>query len=345
MYEKHIIEDRVTVLEALGRLNDLSGGTLVLFVVNDDGRMVGTLTDGDIRRYLLGGGRLDDNVRLAMKRDYIFVRGSISLEQVRSCRKERINLVPCLDDEGRICSVYDFNTHKSFLPLDAVLMAGGKGERMRPLTLETPKPLLPVGGKAIIDYNVERLIANGVEDIYVTVNYLHEQIETHFSQPVQNVTVHCVQEPEFLGTIGSIKYIPEFRNDTVLLMNSDLFTNIDFEDFYSHFVQYDADMSVATFPFAVNIPYGIFELEGREIRGIKEKPLYNYHANAGIYLLRKEVLDMIPSGVPYHATDLIEALVAAGKRVIRFPITGYWIDIGKPEDYRKAEELVKHLKF
>lgn len=345
MYEKHIIGDQLTVLEALSRLNDLSGGTLVLFVVNGDGRMTGTLTDGDIRRYLVGGGNLGDNVRQAMKKDYVFVSGDITVDQVRRCRNERINLVPCLDEAGRIRSVYDFSTHKSFLPLDAVLMAGGKGERLRPLTLDTPKPLLPVGGKAIIDYNVERLVANGVENIFVTVNYLHEQIEKHFEQPVRDVQVRCLREPEFLGTIGSVKFISEFRNDTVLLMNSDLFTNIDIEDFYTHFIQYDADMSVATIPYSVNIPYGIFELEGREIKGIKEKPLYNYHANAGIYLLRREVLDRIPEGVPYDATDLITDLVSAGKRVIRFPITGYWIDIGKPEDYRKAEELVKHLRF
>ena len=127
-------------------------------------------------------------------------------------------------------------------------------------------------------------------------------------------------------------------------MNSDLFTNVNYEDFYMHFVTHEADMSVATIPYSVNVPYGIFELEGRNITGIKEKPSYNYYANAGIYLLKKEVLDYIPDGVFFNATDLIERLISIGRNVIRFPLTGFWIDIGKPEDYKKAQDFVKHLQ-
>ena len=151
-------------------------------------------------------------------------------------------------------------------------MAGGKGERLRPLTEKTPKPLLPVGDKSIIDHNVDRLISYGVKHISVTVNYLKEQIEEHYAMPRNGVKVDTCREPQFLGTIGSIKFVESFYNDSVLVMNSDLFTNIDYEDFYLHFKQHDAEMSVAAVPYDVSIPYGILDLDGRDIKGLLEKP-------------------------------------------------------------------------
>ena len=232
---------------------------------------------------------------------------------------------------------------KSYLPIDAVLMAGGKGERLRPLTEKTPKPLIKVGDKAIIDYNIDRLISYGLKHINVTINYLGDQIEEHFAIPKNGIKVETVREPKFLGTIGSIQFVKEFQNDTILVMNSDLFTNIDYEDFYLHFKEHDADMSVAAVPYNVSIPFGIFDLNGREIKGIKEKPTYHHYANAGIYLIKKEVLKYIPDNEFFNATDLIEELVKQRMKVIRFPITGYWIDIGQHSELEKAKELVKHL--
>jgi NDP-sugar pyrophosphorylase family protein len=126
-------------------------------------------------------------------------------------------------------------------------------------------------------------------------------------------------------------------------MNSDLFTNINYEDFFLHFEENEADMSVAAVPYSVSVPYGIFNLNGRDILGIKEKPSYNYYANAGIYLIKRELLDLIPDNKFFNATDFMELLIARNHKVIRFPLTGYWIDIGKHEDYKKAQELVKHL--
>ena len=140
-----------------------------------------------------------------------------------------------------------------------------------------------------------------------------------------------------------MKFVDTFCKDTVLVMNSDLFTNIDYEDFYLHFKENDADMSIAAVPYSISVPYGIFELEGRNIHGVKEKPTYNYYANAGIYLIKRELLDLIPEDTFYNATDFMERLIREKKKVIRFPITGYWIDIGKPEDYKRTQELVKHL--
>lgn len=344
---KYIISQEKSLLEALGQLNDIGKGPLCLFVVDQNGKMVGTLTDGDSRRALIKGSSVNDSVSSAMNRNFNCLHEGVDDDVIhlRQQRDMKMKLVPVLDGNDHIVEIIDLERCITKLPIDAVMMAGGKGERLRPLTLTTPKPLLPVGGKAIIDYNVERLASYGVTDIAVTVNYLHEQIEEHFSKEIKGIKVKCVREPQFLGTIGSLKFVEKFHHDIILLMNSDLFTNLNYEDFYLHFTRHDADMSVATIPYSVNIPYGIFDLDGRDIRGIKEKPSYNYYANAGIYLLKKELVDYIPDGTFFNTTDLIERMISMGKRVIRFPITGYWIDIGRAEDYKKAQELINHLQF
>ena len=344
--QKYIINQDKSLLDALIQINDIGTGPLCLFVVNNSGRMVGTLTDGDSRRALIKGATVTDRVSSVMNRDFNCLHLGVDddVAHLHQQRDMKMKLVPVLDKNDYIIDIIDLERCITKLPIDAVLMAGGKGERLRPLTLTTPKPLLPIGNKAIIDYNVERLISYGVEDINVTVNYLREQIEEHFSKETNGIKVNCVREPQFLGTIGSIKFIKEFHHDTILLMNSDLFTNVNYEDFYMHFVKHNAEMSVATIPYSVNVPYGIFELDGRNIKGIKEKPSYNYYANAGIYLLKKEVLDFIPDDTFFNATDLIEKLISIKKKVIRFPLTGYWIDIGKPEEYKKAQDLVNHLQ-
>ena len=255
-----------------------------------------------------------------------------------------MSLIPSLTSEGKIDKIYNIGELNSILPIDAVLMAGGKGERLRPLTEKTPKPLLPVGEKAIIDHNIDRLISYGVQHISVTVNYLKEQIEEHFLEPRNGVKVQTIREPKFLGTIGSIRFVPTFVNDTVLVMNSDLFTNIDYEDFYLHFMNHNAEMSVAAIPYNVSIPYGILDLEGRNIHGLLEKPKYTYYANAGIYLIKRRALDEIPDDTFFNATDLVEKLIVEGKKVIRYPLNGTWIDIGNPQEYQKAQDLVKHIK-
>ncbi len=344
--KKYIISQKMSLLDALRQINNIGSGPLCLFVEDETGKMVGTLTDGDVRRALIKGASLTDEVSIVMNREFNCLHRGIDddVYHLHKQRELKMKLVPVLDNEDHIIEIINLEQCITKLPIDAVLMAGGKGERLRPLTLTTPKPLLPVGEKAIIDYNVERLVSYGVKNLNVTVNYLHEQIEEHFSHEIKGVKVRCVREPKFLGTIGSIKFVEAFQHDTILLMNSDLFTNVNYEDFYLHFVNHNADMSVATIPYSVNVPYGIFELDGRYIKGIKEKPSYNYYANAGIYLLKKEVLDYIPEDTFFNATDLIEKLISMGKNVIRFPLTGFWIDIGNPEDYKKAQEIVNHLQ-
>lgn len=342
--EKYIIREDKAILEALKALNCLHSEAMTLFVTNADNEMAGTITDGDIRRALTSGLSLESPISLAMHRQYSFVSSRSEVGKLKELREKNIILIPLLDAKKRILDIIDLSKQTSHLPIDAVLMAGGKGERLRPLTLTTPKPLLKMGSKAIIDTNIESLISYGVNHISVTVNYLKEQLIEHYSKPVAHaVKVRCVEEEEFFGTIGALKLVKEFHNDTILVMNSDLLTNIDYEDFYLHFQEHDAMMSAAAVPYTVSIPYGIFDLDGRNIKGVSEKPVYNLYANAGIYLLKKEALDYIPDNKVFNATDLIDTLAAAGQTVIRYPLSGLWIDIGTPEEYRKAQELIRHL--
>ena len=343
---KYTIHKNATIKEALVALDGNTHDWQTLFVVDDAEKMVGTLTDGDIRRALIAGVELKDAVEKAMHTNFKFVReGQNDAKVLKEFREKHIFFVPVLDSEGHIVKVCNLIKYRNFLPVDAVLMAGGKGERLRPLTEKTPKPLLTVGDKAIIDHNVDRLISFGIKHVSVTVNYLGEQLENHFREPRNEVRVNCVREPKFLGTIGSIRFVPEFYNDTVLVMNSDLFTNINYEDFYLHFKEHNADMSVAAVPYDVDIPFGILNLEGRNITGLSEKPHYGYYANAGIYLIRCSALELIPEDKMFHSTDLIEALIAAGRKVIRFPIGGTWIDIGTPQEFRRANDMVKYIQF
>lgn len=341
----HIIKQDLTLIEALSKINGLAPDPLVLFVVDEQDKMVGTLTDGDSRRALIAGASVDDTVSKVMHRNFNYMKAG-DLDNVKELKRQRelmMRLVPILDKENHIIDIVNLEKYRTRLPIDVVLMAGGKGERLRPLTEITPKPLLKVGDKAIIDHNIDRLISYGVKYITVTVNYLGDQLVEHYLAPRNGIQIQTVKEPKYLGTIGSVLFVKEFHNDTILVMNSDLFTNIDYEDFFLHFIEHDAVMSVAAVPYTISVPYGIFDLDGRDIRGLIEKPTYNYYANAGIYLIKRSALSEIPKNCLFNATDLIQKLIAENKKVIRFPLNGTWIDIGNPQEFKKANELVKHL--
>lgn len=344
---KFTIKSNATLLDVLKKVDELSvNNTKLVFVEDDDGKILGSVSDGDCRRALINGKNLNSSVIDIMNKQFTYLRkGEYDISIIQRIRQQGFKYVPELNNDGSLNAVRDFTNGKSYIPVDAVLMAGGKGERLRPLTLETPKPLLKVADKPIIDYNIENLMHYGVENINVTVNYLGEQIEKHFAEPYDGQKIKCVREGKFLGTIGSLDIIDEWHNDTILLMNSDLFTNIDFEAFYIHYKKHNADMSVAAVPYNVSIPYGIFDIANtREIKGVKEKPSYYYYANAGIYLIKRELLSLIPKDTFYNATDFMDKLIELGKKVIRFPIAGYWIDIGKPEDFKNVQEFARNIR-
>ena len=339
---RHIIDGNATVRETLTALNELSGDSMTLFAVDDEGKLIGSVTDGDIRRALIAGRTTEDKVHDIAFRKYTYLTSDASPDEryriVAYAREKRINLLPVTTD-GRLTDIVDLRKLKSAIPADAVLMAGGRGERLRPLTLDTPKPLLQVGGKPIIDYNVESLQRYGVKDIYVTVNYLKEQLVDHFADSKWRRSVHCIEEPCRLGTMGSVALIDTLSQDYVIVMNSDLLTDIDFEKLWRHHVDTGAVLTMATVPYTVSVPFAILRTDGDRVTGLEEKPTFNHFANAGVYIIDRKVLSDIRRGEYLDAPDFVESLIEKGLKVSHFAIEGTWIDIGSPDDFRYANEV------
>lgn len=341
--KSNIINSNATLLDALRAINDLSGQLMTLIVTDADSRMVGTLTDGDIRRALLSGIGLDAPVASAMRRDFHSLDAdNIDVAALASYRRKGIRMIPVLDADGRVARVLDTSRQSTLLPVRAIVMAGGRGERLRPMTLTTPKPLLKVGDKAIIDYNIAMLAAAGITDITVTTHYLAEQIEEHFAGEVCGVKVRCVREVSPLGTIGAVSLadIPEIG--TTLVMNSDLLTSLSLEEMWLHHRATGAMLTVAAIPYTISVPYAILDTDGCMVKSFVEKPSYTHHANAGIYMIDNALLRQVRSDVRTDATDLIDSALAQGMPVSFFPINGTWIDIGAPNDYARAQELMRY---
>jgi NDP-sugar pyrophosphorylase family protein len=225
-------------------------------------------------------------------------------------------------------------------------MAGGEGKRLRPHTENVPKPLLKIGAKPIIEHNVDRLIKFGVDDFWICVRYLGKQIEDYFGDgSSKNISIDYVWEDEPLGTIGAVSKIDSFKHEHILVTNSDLLTDLDYEDFYFDFIKNDADLSIVTIPYRVGVPYAVLEMTEGRVVALNEKPTYTYYSNGGIYLMKKKVLEVIPGNSLYNATDLVEELLRRGKKVNSYPLTSYWLDIGQLGDFEKAKIDIQHLKF
>ncbi|WP_400080444.1 sugar phosphate nucleotidyltransferase [Winogradskyella sp. R77965] len=230
--------------------------------------------------------------------------------------------------------------------IDVVIMAGGKGERLMPLTERTPKPLLKIGKKPIIEYNTDLLASYGIKHIHITVNYLGDQIISYFKDNNgHQIEFNFIKEDKALGTIGALKLKENFKKDYILVMNADLLTNVNFNTVFNDFLSKEGDALIATIPYKVNIPHGVIETKAGYVTDLKEKPSYTYYSNAGIYIFKKEFLDLIPENTFFNATDLIEILLAEGKKIINYPILNYWLDIGKHEDFEKAQKDIEHIKF
>lgn len=341
----HSIHIGSSIHAAMQQLEVLSP-VLILFAVDDDNRLKGVLTDGDIRRFLTKGGTMQDDISTAVNRHFLaLTEDHYTIQDILSIKEKQIDFVPVINADHQLVDILNLKTHKSRLPLQAVIMAGGKGERLLPLTENTPKPLLNVGNKAIIQYNVDLLNAYGIKKIVITINYLGEKIRQYFQKTEHTDQIFLVEEPQALGTIGSLSLAKKYLNKDVLLMNSDLLTNIDLESFYLFFIEQHADIAVACIPYNVEIPYGVMETENERVKAVKEKPTYTYYSNAGIYLIRKELLDTIRENEKLDATTFIENKIAEGKKVVSYPLLSYWLDIGKHEDFQKAQNDVIQLLY
>jgi dTDP-glucose pyrophosphorylase len=345
-YKEHLILSGSSVKQALCVLNELSQDA-ILFVVDENNKLIGSLTDGDVRRGLLNDFKLESKIDEIIQSNPRFIRkGNYDIQKIIEYREEDYRVIPVLDEHNIVINVINFRFLKSYLPIDAVIMAGGRGQRLQPLTDVTPKPLLKVGDKPIMEHNLNRLAMFGIDDFWVSLKYLGEQIEAYFGSGMQkNINIKYVWENEPLGTIGAVAQISNFQHDYVLVTNSDLLTNIDYEQFFLEFIMQDADLAVLTIPYQVAIPYAVLETEKGEVKSFKEKPTYTYYSNGGIYLMKKEMTHLIPPNKFYNATDLMEDLIKRNKKIISFPFSGYWLDVGKHEDFEKAQTDINNIKF
>ncbi|APQ17355.1 nucleotidyltransferase family protein [Maribacter hydrothermalis] len=345
-FREHLLPTQSTIREALIKLQDLAKDA-ILFVVDKDDKLLGSLTDGDIRRGLINGVEVSCIVNKIIQPNPKFIRkGEKNLEKIIEYREGNYRILPVLDNDNTVVNVINFRLIRSYLPVDAVIMAGGKGTRLRPLTENTPKPLLKVGDKPIMEHNLDRLALYGIDDFWISVKYLGEQIEDYFGDGNnKSINLRYVWEDKPLGTIGAVSTINNFTHDYVLLTNSDLLTNLDYEHFFLDFKKTDADLAVVTIPYQVNIPYAVLETSNGHVVNFKEKPTYTYYSNGGIYLIKKSALDYLPKDDFFNATDLMEKLIEEGKKVVSYPLSGYWLDIGKHEDFEKAQRDLQQIKF
>jgi dTDP-glucose pyrophosphorylase len=342
----HVINSGSTIREALIQLNEL-GVDSTVFVVNNEMNLMGSLTDGDIRRGLIKGIKTDSDVDSVMNTEPKFISiTETDFDKILKFREDQIKIIPVINSDNKVIRVINLRELKSYLPLDVVIMAGGRGQRLRPLTDTTPKPLLQIDGIPIIERNLNRLTSFGISNFWITLNYRGDQIQ-HYLTGVfdRKINIDFVWEDEPLGTIGAVSKISNFKKEYILIMNSDLLTNLDYEHFYIDFIRSGADMSVVTIPYQVKIPYGVLETENGLVTQLKEKPTYIYHSNGGIYIVKRAILDTIPRDTHFDATDLMEQLIQNGGKVTAYSITGYWLDIGNHDDYIQANKDVHTVNF
>lgn len=349
MVNKHIININESARDALRKLSSMpDNSSLTLFVVDQDEFLKGTVTDGDIRRGLLNNLEIYQSIGLFMNPDFRFVTNSTNNTlALKKFRIEGLSLIPLLDNNKKLLEIIDLKKRKASLPITALLMAGGKGERLKPLTDKLPKPMLMIGDKPIIEHNIDRLINFGVKHFFISVRYLKESIIQYLGDgSSKGVSIFYIEETDPLGTIGAITKIEKIEHEDLLVMNSDILTNIDFEDFYTLYKLQNSEMMLASIPYVVAVPYAVLKTENQFVKNFEEKPNYTYYSNGGIYLMKFNLKNKLVKEQFCNATDLMEMLIQEkNTSLTHYPILGYWLDIGRHSDYMKAQEDIKHINL
>lgn len=325
-------------------------------VVDGDGRLLGTLTDGDIRRHLLAGGSLEAPVSKAMNPSPLTAEiGNPNGYMKDVMRRGNVIALPLVDHGGkflRLIHLMDLeqkDTQGSVTPLGfsfAVIMAGGEGTRLRPLTEVIPKPMVEIGGVPLLERQIQRLAKVGISRAYISVNYLSHIIESYFGDGRDfGLEICYLREQEKLGTAGSLSLLPERPDGPIIVMNGDILTTSDLESLYSFHMIHGAKITVAAIDHRVHIPFGVIRADGPFVTGLVEKPSERFLCNAGIYAISAEALNLL-SGVQYsNMTDLINVCLERCLPVAVFPVHEYWNDIGTPDDLEKARAHFAKLEI
>ena len=340
----------VSISSALEILN--SNEQRIVLVVSAEGKLLGTVTDGDVRRGLIGGRRLSDAVSCIMKKMPLCIRSGDEVEHVVAHAKRLLlNKIPVLDSNDIVVDLYDVDNGplvaKSHKKNIVVLMAGGLGSRLKPMTDELPKPLLKVGGKPILETIILNFKRYGFEDIYISVNYKSQMIKDYFQDGKSlGVNITYLEENQRLGTAGALSLLDKYKiKAPFFVMNADLLTNVSFDNMLDYHFQLDSVLSVGVRGYDFQVPYGVANVQDGYIKSLEEKPKSSYFVSSGIYILDPGLLYEIPRDMFFDMPDLINLVLRRGDKVAPFLIHEYWLDIGRMEDFKRAQLDIKSLSF
>ena len=319
----------------------------IALVLDEQRHLLGTVTDGDIRRAILAGLDLELPIaELLKQREPPFASGAITAPLgtddtalLHLMAELSVRHIPLVDEDDCVADVAFLSelVKEYELPLRAVVMAGGYGNRLRPLTEEVPKPMLPVGNKPLLELIVEQLKQAGIRQVNVATHYKGDVISDHFKNgEAFGIDIRYVKEDQPLGTAGALSLIEEV-DEPLLVINGDILTRVDFRALLNFHREHKADLTVCVRQYEFRVPYGVIDADGVVVKGISEKPVVRQFINAGIYLLNPQVRKLIPNGQPYDIPDLIEHLIKEERTVVCFPIREYWLDIGKVDQYDQAK--------
>ena len=347
------IQPKTTIKEAMEALDKTA--EKVLLVVDENQALIGALTDGDIRRYILKGRDLTGTIQDAFHPNPIFIfQEDFDPDKIKAVfLKNKIDLIPILDQNRK---VVDFVTwEKAFgnnrkpenqkLNVPVVIMAGGKGTRLEPFTRVLPKPLIPVGDKPVIDHIIDRFRVYGISEFYLTIHHMSKIMRAYFEEKEPDYSIGFAEEDKPRGTAGSLKLLADKLNKPFFVSNCDIVIETDYADLYRFHMQNRYDITLVASAKQFNIPYGICELNGGgSLERIKEKPEYNFLVNAGMYVLNPAVLELIPDNQLFHITHLIDKIKENGGQIGVYPVSEKaWIDVGQWAEYRKALKVIEDI--
>ena len=338
--EHILLNTTSSIKEALKVIN--RGAIKIALVVDKDRRLIGTLTDGDIRRGLLNNLSLEDKIETIIFRNPTVCTSKDKKENIlKIALEKKIYQIPIVDSSGRLVGIEEIDEllkpkHKKNR---VVLMVGGLGTRLRPLTDKVPKPMLKVGNKPILETIILNFKKYGFTNIILSVSYKSEIIESYFQDGSNfGVNIEYIYEKQRMGTAGALSLMREKLNEPFFVMNGDLLTNINFEQMMDYHLSNHSIATMGVREYDFQVPYGVVNIDNKNIIGIEEKPIHKFFVSGGVYILDNKILTLVPDNQFYDMPTLFEKIIEKKMKAISFPIHEYWLDIGRIEEYKRAND-------
>ena len=344
-YQNILLTPTSTIKEALKIID--SGAMKLAIVIDEDEKLIGTLTDGDIRRGLLGDLTLNDSIETIIYKTPTVCNIEDTKEKILEVAiAKKLYQIPIVDNDGKLIGIEEVDEllKAKYKSNKVVLMVGGLGTRLYPLTKNTPKPMLKVGNRPILETIILNFKKYGFTDIILGVSYKSEIIENYFGDGSNfGVSIKYIHEEKRMGTAGALSLIRDELNEPFFVMNGDLLTNINFEHMMDYHIQNSSTATMGVREYDFQIPYGVVHVDGINIKSIEEKPVHNFYVSGGVYVLNPDSLQYIPQNEYFDMPTLFENIIADGKKSVSFPIREYWLDIGRIEEFEKANNEYKEM--